>query len=59
MYELLQDYTKSKCREQAKLYYMDTESFLGYIKTEAIYTDTTKDIETGFERSSPKGRTKN
>ena len=32
MYELWYDYVKTKCGEQSKSCYMDTESFMVYIK---------------------------
>ena len=45
---------------------MDTESFIVYTKTEGIYVDIAKDIETRFftsnyklERLLPKGKNKN
>ena len=31
--------SKTKCREKAKLYYMDTDCFIIYIKTDDIYKD--------------------
>ena len=31
---------------------MDTDSFVVYVKTEDIYTDIAKDIETRFDTSS-------
>ena len=37
-------YVKPKYREKAKLFYMDTNSFIAYIKTEDIYADIGKDI---------------
>ena len=35
--------------EKAKLWYMDTDSFIACIKTKDIYKDSTKDIETRFD----------
>ena len=32
-------FSKTKCREKAKLYYMDTDCFIIYIKTDDIYKD--------------------
>ena len=37
MCEFCYDYIKPKYGEKAKLYYMDTDSFLVYIKTDDIY----------------------
>ena len=49
-------------KKKAKLCYMDTDSFLVYIKTEDISVDISKDFETRFgtsnyewERPFPKG----
>ena len=33
MYEIWYDYVKPKCGEKAKLCYMDTYSFIAYVKT--------------------------
>ena len=38
MYKFWYDYVKLKYREKAKLYYVDTDNFVVYIKTEHIYT---------------------
>ena len=48
MYEFWYDYVKSKYGEKAKLCYVDTDSFIAYIKTHNIYKDIAKDIETRF-----------
>ena len=37
MYEFWYDYVKPKYGEKAKLCYMDTDSFIVYIKTDGIY----------------------
>ena len=54
---------KPKCGEEAKLCYIDTDSFLVYIKAEDIYKDIAEDIETKFDTSNyeldrplPKGK---
>ena len=44
MYEFWYDYMKAKYREKVKLYYMDTYSFIFYIKTKDIYSDIKKDV---------------
>ena len=48
-----------------KLCYCDTDSFIVYVKTDDIYKDIAKDVETMFDTSSyeldrplPKGKTK-
>ena len=65
MYELSYDYVKPKYGEKAKLCYMDTDSFIVYIKTDDIYKNITEDVETRFDTSSyeldrplPKGENK-
>ena len=52
MYEFWYDYVKSKYGEKAKLCYVDTDSFIAYIKTHNIYKDIAKDIETRFQTSN-------
>ena len=42
---------KTKCNEKAKLFYMDTDSFIVYIKTDDIYKDIAEDVETRFDTS--------
>ena len=42
---------KKKNGEKAKLCFMNTESFVVYIKTEGNYVDVLKDIETIFDTS--------
>ena len=42
---------KSKHREKATLCYM-LNSFIGYEKTEAIYIDIAKDVQTRFSTSN-------
>ena len=37
---------------RAKLCYMDTDSFIVYIKTNDCYVDVTKDVETKFGTSN-------
>ena len=52
MYEFWHDYVKPKYKENVKLYYMDTNSFVVYIKTEEIYSDIAKDVERRFDISN-------
>ena len=56
---------KPKYREKAKLCYMDTDTFILYIKTENFYVNVSKVIERRFDTSSyelqrplPKGENK-
>ena len=51
MYEFWYDFVKPKYGEKAKLYYMDTESFILYIKTD-IYKDIAEDAETRLNVSN-------
>ena len=46
MYEFWYDYVKPKYGRKTKLCYMDTDSFIVYIKTEGIYSNIPKDVET-------------
>ena len=46
------DYLNSKYGEKAKLCYMDTISFIAYIKTDDIYKDIAEDFEPIFDTSS-------
>ena len=66
MHEFWCDYVKPKYRENSKLHYMDTDSFIVYIKTEDISVDIVKGVETKFDTSNyeldgplPNGRNKN
>ena len=45
MYQFWYDYIKPKYQEKAKLCYMDTDSFIIYIKTEDFYEDIANDVE--------------
>ena len=65
MYELCYDYVKPKYGEKVKLFYIDTDSFIVYIKTDNIYKDVAEDVETRFDTSNcelarplPKGKNK-
>ena len=44
MYEFWYDYIKPKYEEKSQLCYIDTDSFIVYLKTEDIYKDIAKDI---------------
>ena len=43
-YELLYDYVKPKYNKKRKLFYMDTDIFIVYLKTDDIYKDITEDL---------------
>ena len=66
MYVFWYNYVKLKCGEKAKLCYMDTGSFIVYIKRDDIYKDVAEDVETRFDTSGyeldrplPKRKNKN
>ena len=52
MYEFWYDYIKPKYQNSAKLCYMDTDSFIIYIKTEDLYEDIADDVEKRFDTSN-------
>ena len=52
MSEFWYHYAKLKHGEKTKLCYMDTDSFIVYMKTKGIYTDITKDVETRSDTSN-------
>ena len=52
MYEFWYDYFKPKHEEKAKVCYMETDSVTVYIKTEDVYSDIAKDVETRFNTSN-------
>ena len=52
MYEFLHDYVKPKYGDNAKLCYMDTESFIVHVETDYIYKDIAEGIETRFDTSN-------
>ena len=65
MYEFWNDFVEPKSREEAKLSYMNTDSFIEHIKIEYIYVDIANDVETRFnisdyefDRPLPRGRKK-
>ena len=65
MFQFCHDYVKPKYGEKAKLCYMDTISFILYMKTDNIYKDIADDVVTGFDTSNyeldtplPKGKNK-
>ena len=52
MYEFWYDYIKPKYEDKARLCYMDTDSFVMYIKTEDFYKDIADDVERWFDTSN-------
>ena len=63
MYEFWYDYIKPKYQDNAKLCYMDTDSFIINIKTEDFYDDIANDVEKRSDTSNdevnrplPKGK---
>ena len=52
MYKFWYDYVKPKHEEKSKLCYMDTGSFIGYIKTCNNYKEIAEDVETRFDISN-------
>ena len=65
IYEFWYDYIKPKYRENAKVRYIDTDSFIVQVKADDIYKDIAEDVETRFDisnfeidRSLPKGKMK-
>ena len=65
MYEFWYDYIKPKHQDNAKLCYMDTDSFIINIKTDDFYENISNDVEKRFDISNyegnrplPKGKNK-
>ena len=52
MYEFWYKYIKSKYRDKAQLCYVDTDSFVIYIKTEDFYKDIANGVEKWFDTSN-------
>ena len=52
MYEFWYDYVKSRYQNNAKLWYMDTDSFIINIKTEDFYKHIADDVEKRFDTSN-------
>ena len=48
MYEFWYDYVKPKYGKKIKLCYMDIDNFRAYIKTQDVYVDISKDVQTRF-----------
>ena len=52
IYQFWYDYVKPKYGQNAKLCYMDTDSFIVDIKTNNIYKDIRKNVATRFDTSN-------
>ena len=52
MYEFCHNYVKAKYCENVKMCYMDTDSFIVYVRTDGIYKDVAEDVETRFDTSN-------
>ena len=52
MYEFWYDCVNPKYCEKAKLCYMDTDSFIVYVKTDDIYKEIEEDLETRYDTSN-------
>ena len=52
MHEFWYDYVKPKYGENAKLCYLDTDSFIVHVKTDDIYKYIAKDVEKRFGNSN-------
>ena len=52
IYEFWYDYISPKYGDRAKLYYMDTDSFIIYIKTEDLLENISNDLEGWFDTSN-------
>ena len=48
MYEFPYDYVRLKHGENTNFCYMDTDSFIVYIKSKDVYIDVAKNVETIF-----------
>ena len=52
MYEFWYDYINPKYEDKVRLCYMDTDSFVVYIKAEDFYKDIASDVERWFDTSN-------
>ena len=52
MYEFWYDYIKPKYQNNAKVCYMDTDSFINHIKSEDFYKDIADDVEKRYDTSN-------
>ena len=54
MYEFWYNYNKPKYQNNSKLCYMDTDSFIIYIKTKDFYKDIADDVKKRYDTSNYK-----
>ena len=52
MYEFGYDYIRLKYDKRSKLYYIDTDSFIAYLKRDDVYRDIAEDVETRIDTSN-------
>ena len=52
MYEFWYEYINPKYEDRAKLCYIDTDSFIIYIKTKEFFEDISNDVEGWFDTSN-------
>ena len=52
MYDFWYNCVKPKYGEKAKLCYMDTDSFIAYVKRDGNYNNIAEDVETRFDTSN-------
>ena len=52
MYEFWYDYVKPKYKDKAKLFYMETDSFVIHIFNEDFFEDINNDVERWFDTSN-------
>ena len=57
MYEFWYDYIKPKYNDNVRLCYMDTDSFVIYMKTNDFYKDIASDVENRFDTSNYEANT--
>ena len=55
MYEFWYDYVKPKYGDKARLCYIDTDSFIMYIKMDDFFNDIADDVERLFDTSNFNG----
>ena len=52
MYKFWYEYLKPKYNENIRLCYMDTDSFIFYVKTEYFFEDIANNVEKWFDASN-------